>query len=62
MIGNVNIKTIMFDLEERVLIGWPANTVREPANQEMYLNAQYFCFYVKVVYHFQPEYSYPNDK
>ena len=47
----------MFDFEERVLIGWLANTVREPANQAAYLKVQHFCFYVEVVYHFRPEYS-----
>ena len=47
----------MVDFEARVLIGWPANTVREKANQEAYLKIQHFCFYVKVVYHFRPEYS-----
>ena len=36
MIGNLNIKTKMFDFEEHVLIGWLANTVREPANQDAY--------------------------
>ena len=57
MIGNLNIKSKMFDFEERVLIGWLANTVREPANQDEYVKVQHFCFYVKVVYHFRPEYS-----
>ena len=36
MIGNLNMKTKMFDFEERVLIGWLPNTVREPANQDAY--------------------------
>ena len=54
MIGNLNI-TKMFDFEERVLIGWLANTVREPAKQDAYLKVQHFWFYVKVVYHFRPE-------
>ena len=57
MIGNLNIKSKMFDFEERVLIGWLANTVREPANQDEYVKVQHFCFYVKVAYHFRPEYS-----
>ena len=57
MIGNLNIKTKMFDFEECVLIGWLANIVREPANQDAYLKVQHFCFYVMVVYHFRPEYS-----
>ena len=47
----------MFDFEERVLIGWLANTAREPANQDAYLKVQHFCFYVKVVHHFRPDYS-----
>ena len=54
MIGSLNIKTKMFDFKKRVL----ANAVREPANQDAYLKVQHFCFYVKVVYHFRPEYSY----
>ena len=48
MIGNLNIKTKLFDFEERVLIGWVANTVREPANQDVYLKVKHFCFYVSV--------------
>ena len=56
MIGNLNIKTKMFDFEERVLTGWLAHTVTEPANQDAYLKVQHFCFYVKFVYHFRPEY------
>ena len=46
----------MLDFEKRVLIGWLPNTVREPVNQDVYLKIQHFCFYVKVVYHFRPEY------
>ena len=46
IIGNLNIKTKMFDFEERVLIGWLANRVREPANQDTYLKVLHFCFYV----------------
>ena len=34
MIGNLNINTKMFDFDERVLIGWLANAMREPANQD----------------------------
>ena len=49
----------MFDFEERALIGWLVNTVREPANQDAYLKVQHLCIYVKVVYHFWPEYR--ND-
>ena len=65
MIGNLNVKTKVFDFEERVLIGWLANTVRERERererqrererviQDAYLKVQHFCFYVnKVVYHF----------
>ena len=37
MIGNLNIKTKIFDFEKRVLIGWLANTVREPANQDTHI-------------------------
>ena len=40
MIRNLSIKTKMFDFEERVLIGWVENTVREPTNQEAYLGCQ----------------------
>ena len=36
MIGNLKIIAKMFDFEERVLISWLANTVREPANQDAY--------------------------
>ena len=43
MIGNFNIKTKTFEFEERVLIGWLANTVRQPANQDAYLKVQQFC-------------------
>ena len=42
MKGNLNIRTKMSDIEERVLIGWLANTVREPANQDAYLKVQHF--------------------
>ena len=38
----------MFEFEERVLIGWLTNTVREPANQNACLKVKHFCFYVKV--------------
>ena len=48
----------MFYFEERVLIGWLANTMREPANQDTYRKVQHFCFYVKVFCHFRPEYNY----
>ena len=59
MIDNLNIKTKQFDFEERVLIGWLANIVREPADQDAYLKVQHFCFYViKIVYHVRPEYNY----
>ena len=47
----------MFDFEERVLIGWLANTVRESGNEDPYFKVQQFCFYVKVVYHFGAEYK-----
>ena len=57
MIGNLHIKAKMFDFEERILNFWLANTVREPANQDTYFKVQHFCFYVKVAYHFRPEYS-----
>ena len=43
-----NMKTEMSDFKERVLIGWLANTVRVPANEDAYLKVQHFCFYVKV--------------
>ena len=62
MIGNLNINKKRFDSEERVLIGWVANTVREPANQYAYLKIQHLCIYInKVVYNFQPEYSFYLD-
>ena len=48
MIGNPNIKTKMFEFEERVLIGWLANTVREPANQDAYIRVQHFCFMLRL--------------
>ena len=48
MIGNGNIKTKMLDFEECVLIGWLANTVREPANQNVYLKVQRFCFILRL--------------
>ena len=57
MIGNLNIITKKFDFEERVLIGWLANTGREPANQDAYLVVKHLCINVKVVYHFRPEYN-----
>ena len=56
MIGNLNTKAKMLDFEERVLIGWPANNVRESANQDACLKVQHISFDVKVVYHFRPEY------
>ena len=55
--GNRIIITKRFDFEERVLIGWLANTGREPVNQDAYLIVQHLCIYVKVVYHFRPEYN-----
>ena len=58
MIGNLNIKAKLFDFEELVLIGWLANTVREPVNKDSYFKVQHFCVHFKVVYHFRPEYSY----
>ena len=57
MIGNRNMITKRFDFEECVLIGWLANTGREPAYQDAYLKVQHLCIYVKVVYHFRPEYN-----
>ena len=33
MIDNLNRETKMLEFEERVLIGWLANTVRDSANQ-----------------------------
>ena len=59
IIGNLNIlrKTKMFDFEERVLIVCLANTLREPDNQDAYLKVHHFYFYVKVAYHFRPEYN-----
>ena len=50
MIGNLNIEIKQFDFEERIL-GWLEDT-----NQDAYLKVQNFCFYVKAVYHFRPEY------
>ena len=45
VIDNLNIKSKMFDFDQRALIGWLANTVREPANQDTYLIVRHFCFY-----------------
>ena len=42
MIGNLRIKAKTFDFEERILIGWLANIVREPVNQIACLNVQRF--------------------
>ena len=42
MIVNLNIKTKLFDFEERVLIGWLVNTAREPANQNVHLGCQWY--------------------
>ena len=53
MIGNLNMKTKMFDFEERVLIGLTTEYC-ERASQSR--RVQHFCFYVKVVYHFRPQY------
>ena len=53
VMGNLNIKRRTFDFEERVLIGWLANTVREPTSQDAYIKIQHFCFHVKGVYHFR---------
>ena len=36
IIGNLNLEAKMFHFEECVLIGWLANTVKEPANQDVY--------------------------
>ena len=47
--SHVNIKTKMFDIEANVLIGWLANSLREPNNQNACLKIEHFCFYVKVV-------------
>ena len=47
----------MFDFVARILIGWLANTVRGPANEDAYLKVQHFCFYVKVVYLLRPAYN-----
>ena len=58
IIRNLNIKAKLFDFEELVLIGWLANTVREPVNKDSYFKVQHFCVHFKVVYHFRPEYSY----
>ena len=41
-------KTKAFEFEARILIGWLANTQREPANQNTCLQVKHFCFYVKV--------------
>ena len=46
--SHVNIKTKMFDIEANVLIGWLANNLREPGNQNACLKIKHFCFYVKV--------------
>ena len=42
--GRLNKKTKMLKFEARVLIGWLANTLREPANQNTKLKSQKFLF------------------
>ena len=44
MIDNLNIKTKMFDFEERVLIGWLANIVIESAIQDRTPKFNIFVF------------------
>ena len=46
----------MLIFEVRVLIGWPSHSIRKTANQNAFLKVKLFCFYVKVAYHFRPEY------
>ena len=41
--GHLNIKSKMFDFVARVLIGWLANTLIEPANQNVCLKVKHFC-------------------
>ena len=41
-VGHLSIKTSMFDFEARVLIGWLANIMTEPANQDMCLKIKHF--------------------
>ena len=50
----------MLNIEARVLIGWLSHSIRKPANQNSFLEVKHFCFYVKVAYHFGPEYSKQN--
>ena len=57
MIGNIRINTKMLNFEVRVLIGWFSHSIRYPANQNAFLKIKCFCFYVKVAYHFRPEYN-----
>ena len=44
--GRLNKKTKMLKFEARVLIGWLANSLREPANQNTKLKVKNFCFNV----------------
>ena len=46
MAGYLSVKTKMSDFEARVLIGWLANTLRQPANQNTCLKVKMFFCYV----------------
>ena len=48
--SHLNIKTKMFDVEVRVLIGWLVRSIHKSANQNACLEVKHFCFYVKVVF------------
>ena len=47
----------MLNFEVRVLMGWLSHSIRYPANQNAFLKVKPFYYYVKVAYHFRPEYN-----
>ena len=53
---NINLKTKLFDndFDARLL----ANTLKEPANQNVSLKIKHFCFYIKVACLSYGEYLY----
>ena len=59
-VGNRNTGKSVFRFIEilHVLLGWLSHSIRYPANQNAFLKVKHFCFYVKVAYHFRPEYNY----
>ena len=57
VIVNIKAEILNFDFEAHILIGWLSHSICWPANQNLFLKVKHFCFYVKVAYHFLPEYS-----